>query len=248
MTNMKYNWVASEPKRRMAEAPAKTYNMGGLHVVDLTKVLDPETESRRCRLWRFNTGGSIPDFHTIMDLTSHLGTHCECPYHHDEEWPSVAELPLTNFLGRCIYAVLDLPENHQITGEDLEKAIGERIKEGDTVILDSPHRIPPFTSLTNGPTDKRLVVSGDCAQWLADKKVKCVGFGDGVSIEDCEENVKPFHDILMAQNVTFLEVLQNLEELTTDTFFISFAPLPIIGLDSCPVRVYAIEGLAEFSK
>ena len=75
-----------------------------------------------------------------------------------------------------------------------------------------------------------------------------MGFGDGVSIEDGEANVKPFHDILMAQNCTFLEVLQNLELLKTDTFFISYAPLPIIGLDSCPVRVYAIEGLAEFSK
>ena len=52
----------------------------------------------------------------------------------------------------------------------------------------------------------------------------------------------------MAQNCTFLEVLENLDQLTTDTFFISYAPVPIIGLDSCPVRVYAIEGLAEFSK
>ena len=86
------------------------------------------------------------------------------------------------------------------------------------------------------------------AQWLADRKVQCVGFGDGVAIEGDVRNVKPFHDILMAQNCTFLEVLENLDQLTTDTFFISYAPVPIIGLDSCPVRVYAIEGLAEFSK
>ena len=248
MSESIYNWVAGSPGRKPEQLPPKEFTMGSLHIVDLTKTLDPNNESRRCRLWRFNTGGLIPDFHTLMDLTSHLGTHCECPYHHDETWPSVAELPLTNFMGRAIYHTLDLPENHQITGEDLEKAIGGRIQEGDTVILDSPHKIAPFTPATNGPDDHRLVVSGSCAQWLADKKVKCVGFGDGVSIEDCEENVKPFHDILMAQNVTFLEVLQNLDQLKTDTFFISFAPLPIIGLDSCPVRVYAIEGLAEFSK
>ena len=243
-----YNWTAGYPKRVPEQMPPKEYTIGNLHMVDLTKVLDPNTESRRCRLWRYNTGGSIPDFHTIMDLTSHLGTHCECPYHHDEEWPSVAELPLTNFVGRAIYAVLDLPENHQITGEDLEKAIGDRMQAGDTVLLDSPHKFPPFTAATNGPDDHRLVVGEDCAKWLAARGAKCVGFGDGVSIEDGEANVKPFHDILMAQNCTFLEVLQNLELLKTDTFFISYAPLPIIGLDSCPVRVYAIEGLAEFSK
>ena len=73
-----------------------TFDLGnGLKVIDLTKPLDPKTESRRCHLIRYNTGGPIPDFHTAMDLTSHLGTHCECPYHHDDNWPSVAELPLT---------------------------------------------------------------------------------------------------------------------------------------------------------
>lgn len=226
----------------------QVYEMDGLRVVDLTKTLDPKTETRRCWLWRYNTGGPIPDYHTIMDLTSHLGTHCECPYHHDDSWPSVAEMPLTSFFGRALYVVLDLPANHQITGEDLERAIGDRVREGDVVLLDSPHKLPPFTPATNGPDDHRLVVGENSAKWFAAKKVKCVGFGDGVSIEDCQENVKPFHDILMAQNIVFLEVLKNLELLRADTFFISYSPLPILGLDSCPVRVYAIEGLAEFSR
>lgn len=186
----------------------QVYEMDGLRVVDLTKTLDPKTETRRCWLWRYNTGGPIPDYHTIMDLTSHLGTHCECPYHHDDSWPSVAEMPLTSFLGRALYVVLDLPANHQITGEDLERAIGDRVREGDVVLLDSPHKLPPFTPATNGPDDHRLVVGENSAKWFAAKKVKCVGFGDGVSIEDCQENVKPFHDILMAQNIVFLEVLK----------------------------------------
>lgn len=223
------------------------YNMGNLRIVDLTKTLDPATESRRCHMYRFNTGGMIPDYHTIMDITSHLGTHCECPYHHDDEWPDVAQLPLDTFMGRALYVVLDLPENAQITGEDLEKACGDRIKEGDIVLIDSPHKIPPFTPATNGPDDHRLVIGEDSANWFAEKKVKCVGFGDGVSIEDSLENVKPFHDILMAQNIVFLEVLKNLEQLSKDVFFMSYSPLPIRGLDSCPVRAYAIEGLQEFS-
>ena len=223
------------------------YSMGNLRIVDLTKVLDPKTESRRCSLDRFNTGGPIPDFHTHMDITSHLGTHVECPYHHHDDWPDVAALPLTAFMGRGIYVMLDLPKNAQITGADLEAACGSKIKEGDAVILDSPYKIPPFTSETNGPNDHRLVIGKDSAEWFAAKKVKCVGFGFGVSIEDCKENVAPFHDILMADNVLFLEVLENVEKLQKGVFFISYTPLPIVGLDSSPVRVYAIEGLAEFS-
>ena len=225
------------------------YEMGKLRIVDLTKELDPKTESRRCHMYRFNTGGPIPDFHTIMDLTSHLGTHCECPYHHDDNWPSVAELPLTTFMGRAIYVDFKdtvKPYTH-ITKEDLDRATAGLIQEGDIVLIDSAYKMLPFTPATNGPDDHRLLIGKESAEWFRDHKVKCVGFGDGVSIENCNEDVKPFHDILMAENIVFLEVLKNLDKLNSNVFFMSYSPLPIQGLDSCPVRAYAIEGLAEFS-
>jgi len=225
------------------------HQMGSLKVVDLTKVLDPKTESRRCGLTRFNTGGPIPDFHTIMDLTSHLGTHVECPYHHDDNWSDVQELPITTFMGRAIYVnITHMEANDKIKASDLEKACGDRIQEGDIVIIDSPLKLSPFTPASNTEEDKRLFICRETAEWFKEKKVKCVGFGDGVSIESNNEDVKAFHDVLMEVNVVFLEVLKNLEELTTDTFFMSYSPLPIKGLDSCPIRAYAIEGLAEFSK
>ncbi|MCI8916042.1 MAG: cyclase [Oscillospiraceae bacterium] len=223
------------------------YQLGGLRVVDLTKPLDPAAESRRCHMYRFNTGGPIPDYHTIMDLTSHLGTHCECPYHHEDSWPDVAALPLTSFMGRCVYVELEgVAPNGYITPEVLDRALGGRIQAGDVVILDSPYKLPPFTPKTNTEEDQRLLVNGETGRWMVEHGVKSVGFGDGVSIENRNEDVKPFHDVCMAKNITFLEVLKNLDQLQSDTFFISFAPLPIRGLDSCPVRVYAIEGLPGF--
>ncbi|MFR0859061.1 MAG: cyclase, partial [Christensenellales bacterium] len=121
-----------------------------------------------------------------------------------------------------------------------------RIQEGDIVILDSNWKFPPFTPETNSPADKRLFINAETAIWMRDHKVKCVGFGDGVSIENCEADVKPFHDIIMAYDGVFLEVLKNLEDLEKDTFFMSYSPLPILGADSCPVRAYAIEGLPGF--
>ena len=120
--------------------------------------------------------------------------------------------------------------------------------EPDILIIDSSYKIDPFTPDTNTDKDQRLLVNGETAQWCVDHKIKCVGFGDGVSIENCNEDVKPFHDICMAENIVFLEVLKNLDKLTQDTFFMSYSPLPIYGLDSCPIRAYAIEGLAEFSR
>ena len=222
--------------------------MNGLRIIDLSKILDPETESRRCKIRRFNTGGPIPDFHTDMDLTTHLGTHVETPYHHNDDWNDVVTLPIDRFLGRCVYLnFLDLAPNSYIMPADLERVAGSRLRKDDVVILDSPHKLPPFTEKTNTAEDKRLFICRETAQWLLEKQVKCVGFGDGVSIENSNKDVSAFHDVLMEKDVTFLEVLKNLDMLESEVFFIAYLPLPIKGIDSSPVRVVAIEGLAPFT-
>ena len=224
------------------------YSMNGLRIVDLSKIIDPATETRRCSLNRFNTGGPIPDFHTNMDLMSHLGTHAECPYHHDDNWPSVAEVPLTSFMGRAIYVSIEGTEpNSYITPELLDKFCLPLMEDDTIVILDSPYKLPPFTPKTNTAEDKRLFVNGETAKWFLAHKAKAIGFGDGVSIENSNDDVKPFHDILLAENILFIEVLENLEKLEKKVFFMSYSPLPNLGLDSSPVRAYAIEGLKEFS-
>mgnify|MGYP002623856347 FL=1 len=221
----------------------------GLRLVDLSKLVDPATETRRCQLHRFNTGGPIPDFHTNVDIMTHLGTHAECPYHHNDNWPDVTGVPLTTFVGRGVYVdfkVSCAPKSH-ITAADLDREAG-KVREGDIVIIDSAYKLEPFTPDTNTEKDKRLLVNGATAEWFKAKKVKAVGFGDGVSIENSNEDVKPFHDILLAENIIFIEVLKNLDQLNDDVFFMSFAPLPIKGLDSSPVHAYAIEGIREFSE
>lgn len=129
------------------EVKMSVYQMGKLRIIDLSKSLDPATETRRCKLFRFNT----------------------------------------------------------------------------------------------------VFICREVAEWFAEKEVKCVGFGDGVSIENSKEDVCAFHDVLLARNIVFLEVLKNLDKLERDIFFMSYSPLPIKGLDSSPVRAYAIEGIEEFS-
>ena len=184
---------------------------GGLRLIDLSKLVDPATETRRCKLFRFNTGGPIPDFHTNVDIMTHLGTHAECPYHHDDNWPDVTGLPLTTFVGRGVYVDFKdtvAPYTH-ITAADLDRE-ASKVREGDIVIIDSSYKLEPFTSATNTEVDKRLLIGEESANWFKEKKVKAVGFGDGVSIENSNEDVKPFHDILMAENIIFIEVLKNL--------------------------------------
>ena len=158
-------------------------------------------------------------------------------------------MPLSAFMGRALHLkISDAPPYTYMTPELLERHLMGWLQPGDIVILDSCWPLPPFTEKTNTPEDRRLLVNGDTAAWLLAHRVKAVGFGDGVSIENRNEDVCPFHDVLLAAKVPFIEVLKNLEELTTDPFFVSFVPLPIAGLDSCPVRAYAVEGLPGFTR
>ena len=115
------------------------YDLGnGMRLIDLSKLVDPATETRRCKLFRFNTGGPIPDFHTNVDIMTHLGTHAECPYHHNDNWPDVTGVPLTTFVGRAVYVNFhdSVAPNTHITAADLDRA-ASKVREGDIVIIDS---------------------------------------------------------------------------------------------------------------
>ena len=81
-----------------------------------------------------------------------------------------------------------------ITAADLDREAG-KVREGDIVIIDSSYKLYPFTPDTNTDKDQRLLVGAESAEWFKAHKVKAVGFGDGVSIENCNEDVKPFNCI-----------------------------------------------------
>jgi kynurenine formamidase len=207
-------------------------------------MLYPEREKRRLVLRRFLAEAS-GDYQTDMDVMSHLGTHVEAPYHHRDDWPDVVQLPVTSFMGRGVLLHLaDIAPRAFIRGEDLDKADCDRVRPGDIVILTSPYHCEPFS---NDPEDQRPNLGREAAEWFSAMQVKGVGFGDSIAIENHPQDSLVFHKVLMSKNVIFVEVLQNLEQLQDDIFLIMLLPLPIAGLDSCPVRAVAMEGVPGFS-
>jgi arylformamidase len=223
------------------------FDLNGHRMVDLSKPLIPGAETRRLAVRRY-LSGPMNDFHSEIDIMSHLGTHVESPYHSKDEWKDTLELPLTSFIGRAV--VLDLKNiepRAQITGADLDRANAAGIvREGDIILLNSPYFLEPFTADTNTEKDKRPFAGKSTAEWLAAKNVKAVGFNDTVSIESSVEDVTWFHHILLAKDIIFLEVLKNFDQLRSQVFLLMYFPLPIAGLDSCPVRCVALEGVPGF--
>jgi arylformamidase len=219
-----------------------TLDFQRLRVVDLSKRLDPATERRRCALRRYlaSTNG-VTGYWSDIDIMSHLGTHLEFPSHVKDEWKDGSQIPVGRFFGRGVRLYLTEARPRQpIRRSDLDAADRGRVQRGDIVLLDSPYHSEPFVPSAE---DQRPDLSEESAHWFLEKSVKCVGWGDGIAIENYAEGCVPFHEILLGNDILLLEVVTGLSQLREDVFMIVFAPLPIVGLDSCPVRVLALEGV-----
>ena len=226
--------------------PSSVGHIGPYRTVQLSKIIDPAVERRRCILQRkvVDVNG-VKDFHTDVDITTHLGTHVEAPFHHGALTKDVTALPADYFMGRGVRLNLDTCSPLAlITRGDLEAADQGRVKKGDVLILDSRFHSEPFVK---NPNDQRPHLSRESAEWFLEKGVRAVGFGDGICIENNIEHCVACHDIMLGNDILFLEVMKNIDQLKADIFLIVYLPLPIRGLDSSPVNIVAIEGIPEFS-
>ena len=179
-----------------------------------------------------------------LSMGEHTATHVDAPSHFDPDKDafSIDMVPLENFYtsGIC----LDLshkPLKSNITIEDLieaEKASGEKIMTGDTVLLHMRH----YERTKNTPaflTDFPGLVK-DSAEWLGNKGI--VSFGvEAVSPGTPGKNNFEVHLVCKRMKFTHIEGLINLEKLVNKGRFqfIGF-PLKIRGGTGSPIRAVAV--------
>ena len=235
-----------KPVNNERHAPTVVGRVGPYRAVSLSKIVDPADEQRRCVIRRHRAEvRGVVDYHSDMDIMSHLGTHVEAPYHHSDEMEDVTQLAPDRFVGRGVLLRLETcGPRALITRAALGAADRGRVQAEDVVILDSPYHHEPFVE---SPEDDRPQLSRESAEWFAEKGVKAIGFGDGIAIENSPEHCIAVHDILMGRGITFIEVLQHLDRIEHGIFLVIFLPLLIRELDSSPVHVLVIEGVPGFT-
>lgn len=117
------------------------------------------------------------------------------------------------------------------------------LRDGNVPVLWSRARCEPFEARGN---DLRPQFTSAAAFALSRRGIKAVALADSVAIENDPAESLRVHEILMDRDILLLEVVRNVEHIKDDVFLLMFQPLPIAGLDSCPVRVVAIEGVPGF--
>lgn len=215
-------------------------------IVDLSHKLYPEKEEYYLRLKTNNTADLYPQYKVDdgvwyilqdIEMSSHCGTHIEFPYHHNRDGMDAASFPLERLIGDCVL----LNFRHKKMGDAVTL---EELKEYDGIIMEGDMLLFDFDCAKYYRTEHshdRPVINHDAIKWLVfDKKINLIG-SDASGIELKGVPNQPNHQFLMDNEIPIIEFAANLDRLNKQRFTLLVLAIAVHGLDSCPVRLVAIE-------
>ena len=173
---------------------------------------------------------------TRMQLTTHHGTHLDCPMHFIDGGATTDTDDLSPFYGKAI--VIDCRKfghGEEITKSYLvqSKLEGQQVK---WVIL--------YTGWyrhwgTQKYFDHFPVLSTEAAEYLRDNGIGGIGL-DVISIDAIDSTDFPVHKIVLGSGMYIIENLTNIHLLPSQPFTLAAFPLRITRGDGSPIRAVAI--------
>lgn len=180
--------------------------------------------------------GRDTEFHIAkIDMVANTGTYIDAPSHRFASGADIAGLDLE--------AIADVPAIvYRAAGRTSidVKEIDAQMLRGKALLIHtgwSQHwRTPTYWS------NAHPFVTREAAMVLAKSGVRAVGI-DSYNIDDTSDGTRPAHTELLRAGVVIIEHLTNLELLPDAGAIRLFAvPPKVRGLDSFPVRAFAIVG------
>ncbi|OAM72982.1 cyclase family protein [Devosia elaeis] len=226
-------------------------DLTGRKIIDLSHTLDPRVEKRHVHVeyvpleqypetfpgYVVTEADKIYPMH-VVEFASHIGTHLETPYHWNRRGRDCAGIDAARLVGDAV--VIDLrsvPPERDIGIDDVKRAAEKvgGIRRGEMVfchtvdLADQEKRAPFFEP--------------EAVRWLVDQGMNIMGVC--AEMEDLVRYGKdgdfPNHDALFSKDVLLIEYITNLEALSGSRFTAIATPIKIVGLDSCPIRLLAIQ-------
>lgn len=219
--------------------------MRNYRVVDLSWQLTPPNpdvggfgprrlDIRRKTIW-------LGEYSFDVDITSHSGTHVEAPSHYipavfpERVARDISVLPIELFLGPAYVVDLqDLEPRAAILPEHLAATGAGR---GDILLIGNSR---------HAARGQKPYLSREAARWMVDHGIKMAGMDNTLAYE--EPGVQTMQEMhthleLLSHDIPFLENMAHMDQLHERHVFFIALPLNIVGLDSCPVRAVALEGV-----
>ncbi len=167
---------------------------------------------------------------STLTLPSHTGTHCDAPWHFEDDGKQLHEVDSQLFFGEA--TVMDLRGCDRIHADDLGTAplpprLLLKTDNGDHAV--------------NGPFNTTYVaVAPDAAERMVAEGVHLVGI-DYLSIAPYKDS-GPTHHILLQNDIFVVEGLC-LADVAGGVYPFTVLPMPLHGLDGAPCRAFI--GLPE---
>jgi kynurenine formamidase len=211
--------------------------------VDLTHIIEPETEPRPVHIEQVPAPNAIPGgpwyiMHRVQMTLNHVGTHIEAPYHVCQDGMDVSAIPVESLCGEA--AVLDLTfvePGGIVTLADVRRA-AERaggIHPGDIVLCRFDY---------DGTQASGRRFEAEPIAFLVDAGMKLMGVDlPGIDLPSSDPRVQKQynHHQLMDRGICLIELVAHLDALRKPRVTLIALPVPIQGLDSFPIRVLALE-------
>lgn len=170
-----------------------------------------------------------------VHMLTHAGTHIEFPFHHWKDGADAADFPLDRLIGEAV--VLDFTAKK--TGEaitlDELKAKAGRVQPGDIIFLrtdkDALYRTPDWND--------QPYLTNEAVQWLVNTYHPTVIGTDAAGFEVPGTDFQPNHLTVFRANIAMIESATNLAAVGDRRVKVYILPLPIEGIEACPVRIIA---------
>jgi kynurenine formamidase len=176
-------------------------------------------------------------------LYSHAGTHMDAQLHFAAGPETIDTKPLEQCLGPAhVVNLTPLQPRTLLTIAHLA-TVAKTFTPGESLLLRTDwykHAADPAIYRDGLPR-----LSEELSEWCVAQRVKILGV-EPPSVADVNHlpEVTRIHHILLGGGVTIVEGLAFLDRLTQPRVFFAALPLKLSGGDGCPVRAFAVEGVA----
>ncbi len=165
-----------------------------------------------------------------MEMTTHDGTHIDSPRHFIPGGPTIDTMDLNTTIGPC--RVIEIKDEKSVTVAELEPY---NIQAGERILFKTKNS--PKVWSKRQWDGSFVTLSLEAAQYLADKKIRLVGF-DYISLASADppENIGWVHEAFLKNGVFILEAI-NLDGVEPGNYELVCLPLRIDKGDAGPCRV-----------
>jgi arylformamidase len=166
-------------------------------------------------------------------IGSHQGTHLDAASHFLADGTTVERIPLGQTTGPAI--LVDLGERPPRSAIEVADFSRLELQPGDRLVyrVGWDRRVEEPGYFTDGPR-----LSLDAARWLAERRLGLLGMDTPTPNP---EHGREIHRLLLGAGTVLLEALAGLDRLRPGSFWLSAAPIRIVGSDGAPVRAYGLQ-------